>query len=571
MRLALPAILLTLAVTACAAPSAGPSGAPSDATPATATAAEQAKLFPQDGVPQYGGQLRLARLDDTKSLNFIVPTTTYTMIAVNGVYESLVNLDWRSSYASYGAGIIPGIAKSWEMSPDGLTWTFKLQDKGKWHDGDPVTSADVKATYEHQIGYKEAAPPARSYVAPYVASVETPDPKTAVLKLKGPTPVLLNNLAVHWAMIVPKKSIDKGMEYMTNNAIGSGPFKFVHETWQRGTSYEWVKNPDYWDDGVPFLDGKKLFIIQDRGAQIAAFETKKIDDTWETSQKQAEALQKKYGDKLNIVKVGGVAFPQVQINASKAPFDNPKVRKALYLWWDRQEFLEKAGEGSGELGEWINPNVFKSETGQPYGTSYEDLVKNNLAFRPDKSAARQEARKLLQEAGVTPSAVKVNVVVETNNDEVVRGGQVLREQLRQLGFDASFQAMEQVAAQKAHMDGNFDILFRGGTLPFQAPDGMLSRYVGPRGTRNYAHFQDPTYDRMLAELDKTVDPKRRADLLAEFDKYFQDGSYPVHLAYWGMYTITRWDFNKGRKYLQPAGHQPDDRAWLGPDAPGRTK
>jgi peptide/nickel transport system substrate-binding protein len=562
---------ISLLLAACGAPASSPSSKAADTTPASATAAEQAKLFPQDGVPQYGGQLRLARLDDTKSLNFIVPTTTYTMIAVNGVYESLVNLDWRSSYASYGTGIAPGIAKSWEMSPDGTTWTFRLQEKAKWHDGDPVTSADVKATYEHQLNYKEAAPPARSYIQPYVASIETPDPKTVVLKLKGPTPVLLNNLAVHWAMIVPKKSIDRGMDYMTNNAIGSGPFKYVHDTWQRGVSYEWVKNPDYWDEGVPFLDGKKMYIIPDRGAQIAAFETKKIDDTWEGSPKQAESLQKKYGDKLNVVKIGGVAFPHVQINASHPPFDNAKVRKALYLWWDRQEFLDKSGEGAGELGEWMNAGVFKSPSGEPYGSTLEDLVKNNPAFKPDKTAARQQAKQLLQEAGVNPQGMKVNIVVENAADEVVRGGQVLAQQLRQLGFDAQFQAMEQVAAQDAQLKGNFDVTFRSGTLPYQAPDGMLSRYIGPKGTRNYAHYEDPTYDRMLAELDKTVELKRRGELLNAFDKYLQTGEYPVQLSYWFQYTITRWEYNKGRKYLQVAGHQPDDRAWLGLDAPGRGR
>ena len=563
--------LIALAVLglACTAPSAGPSGpAKSDGPPPSKTAEERYKLFPEEGMPQYGGVLRLARLSDTKSLNFVVPTTTFTMIAVNGVYESLVNLDWRDNPVTYGTGITQGIAAGWEMSPDGTTWTFKIQPKAKWHDGDPVTAEDVKATYEHFLNYKEGAPPARSYVQPYVASMETPDPKTLVMKLKGPTPVLLNNLAVHWTMIVPKKGLEKGMEYLSNNAIGSGPFRFLHDKWQRGVSYEWARNPDYWDEGVPFLDGKQLFVISDPGAQIAAFETKKIDDTWEASPRQAEAIEKRYGGKAQIVKVGGVSFPHIQFNASHPPFDNPKVRKALYLWWDRKEFLDKAGLGAGDLGEWINPTAFKAEGGGRYGTPYEELVKNNLAHRPDKTAARQEAQKLLAEAGVNPRNVKLNVTVD-NADDTARGGEVLASQLRQLGFEVQFQSLEQVAAQKAHLDGNFDILYRGGVVPFQAPDGMLSRYIGPRGTRNYAHHQDATFDRMLGELEKTVDTKRRADLIAEFDRYLQEGSYPVHLMFWGQYNILRWDYNKGRKYLQIAGHQPDDRAWLGPDAPGR--
>jgi len=98
----------------------------------------------------------------------------------------------------------------------------------------------------------------------------------------------------------------------------------------------------------------------------------------------------------------------------------------------------------------------------------------------------------------------------------------------------------------------------------------LNRYVGPQGTRNYTNVEDPVYDKMLTELNGTIDPARRSQLIARFDEYLQQGTYPSQIMYWFDYSIVRWNYNKGRKYLQPAGHMPDDHSWLGPDAPGRN-
>ena len=566
-------ILLLAAIGACAGGNdAASTGADSGASAAAPSpvAAEQFNLFPDAGMPQYGGILNLAHQGGPTTLSHIDHTTTYSMIAVNGIYETLVNLEWRADPTTYTAALTQGIAKSWEVSADGKVWTFQLQDNALWHDGTPLTSADVKATYEHMVNPGDATPPGRSYTRPFIDSIDTPNDKTVVLNLKAPNPVLLNNLAVHWTMIVPKSGLDQGFDWFKTNVKGSGPFKWVPDKWERGISYQWVRNDDYWNEGVPYLDGKKVFVMKDRGAQMAAFETKQIDDTWQASPSQADELVKRYGDELNMVSIVG-GFPHVQFNATRPPFNNPNVRKALYLWWDRQEFLDKAGEGAGWLGEWLNPAYFKASTGGGYGTPAEALFKNNLAYRPDKTEARKRAQEILAEEGLTDlSKVKVDVVIATTSGRDFKSGQVLAAQLRKLGFDVNLQAMERVAGFKAHKAGEFDILSRGGVAPFPAPDGMLNRYLGPKGTRNYTGVEDPVYEKMLVELNSTIDPSKRADIMAGFDEYLQTGMYPSHILYWSQYNILRWNYNKGRKYLQPAGHMPDDHSWLGPEAPGRN-
>lgn len=457
-------ILLLAAMGACAGgDEAAPAGAESGAAAAapapsesggtaaapSPVAAEQAKLFPDDGIPQYGGILNLAHLGGPTTLSHIDHTTTYSMLAVNGIYETLVNLEWRADPATYTAAVTEGLAKSWEVSADGTVWTFHLQDDAQWHDGTRVTSADVKATYEHMVKPGDATPPGRSYTRPFIASIDTPDANTVVLNLKAPNPVLLNNLAVHWTMIVPKSGLDQGFGWFKTNVLGSGPFKWVPNKWERGISYQWVSNDDYRDEGVPYLDGKKTFVMKDRGAQLAAFETKKIDDTWQASPSQVQGLLKKYGAELNIVKVTG-GFPHVQINTARPPFDNPNVRKALYLWWDRQEFLDKVHEGAGRLVEWINPVYFKSPTGEGYGTPPEALVKNNLAWRPDKTEARQQAKAILAQEGLTDlSKITVKIVVAGTVGTDFRAGQVMAAQLRDLGFDVDLQALERVAGFSA--------------------------------------------------------------------------------------------------------------------------
>ena len=547
-----------------------PSTTPVDTSMAgpSKVAEEQFALFPQDGMPQYGGQMRIARREPN-SLNYLDNATPDIQAAVNGVYEPLVRWDWRSGYDVY-TNVTGGMAESWKVGDDGVTWTFTLRDDVKFHDGSPFTSADVKATYDHYLDPGDAGPPGRSYIQPYLESTEAPSPHTLVVKLKGPSPLLLMNLAIDWTMIAPKKGLDQGMDWFHTNINGTGPYVFVKDEWERGISYLWERNPNYFLEGVPYLDSKRSFIVPDAASELAAFETKKIDETRAASPRQIEAMLNKYGDSIRVLRVSAGSHGEAQYNATHPPFDDPRVRKALYLWMDRQEFLDKAANGAGELGEWIFPGFFKKPDGSGYGTLYEDLLKKNIAYQPDKTAARAQAKQLLAEAGYTDlSQFKVRVIPASPTGSRLRGAEIMVGEMRAMGFDAVLEPLDRLAAIQAFRNGDFGATFYSGVAPFPAPDSNLNRYVAPKGQRNYTHIEDPKFDSMLAELNRTVDQGRRDQILQDFDAYLQGGTYSTHVMYWAHSLIVRWDYLFGRRYNKATGENPDDHAWLGPAAPGR--
>src|SRR6267142_2688715 len=180
------------------------------AVPAAVQAAE---------APRRGGVLLAAIAADAPSLDPHQEQTFATIQLVAPLYSTLIQMD-PLSYPK----IIGDAASEWKIAPDGLTYTFKIRQGIKFHDGSALTAADVKATYD-----KITFPPAsvrsirkNTYTA--VASVEAPDPNTVVFKLKFPSASLLGNLASPWNVIYPKKYLDKDPNYFKSNVVGSGPF-----------------------------------------------------------------------------------------------------------------------------------------------------------------------------------------------------------------------------------------------------------------------------------------------------------------------------------------------------------
>src|SRR5499426_4828839 len=181
--------------------------------------------------PRRGGVLLAAIGADAPSLDPHQEQTFATIQPVAPLYSTLLQID-PYSYPN----VIGDVASEWKISPDGLTYTFKIRPGIRFHDGSPLTAADVKATYDKIITPPEAVRSVRKNAYVAVTGVEAPDASTVVFKLKFPSASLLENLASPWNVIYPKKYLDKDPNYFKANALGSGPFKF--KSWTRGSTFE---------------------------------------------------------------------------------------------------------------------------------------------------------------------------------------------------------------------------------------------------------------------------------------------------------------------------------------------
>ena len=535
----------------------------------SSVAEEQYGLEPDEGVPQYGGVLQLSAGEDPRSLNFLDNVAAGTGGVLQGVYDRLIIWKFEGGDPTWKE-IAPGIADSWTVSDDGTQWTFKLREDVVFHDGTPLTSADVKATYDHYVTPGDFRPPARSYVGPFVETVEAPDDYTVVLNLNAPAAVLLQNLSAAWANIVSKKDLDEhGIEWFVTNSNGTGPFKWVPEKWERGVSFELEKHDGYWQDGLPYMDGKRYTIIDSSSLLRAAFETQAIDVTTAASVGNLDEILNKLGDKVRVVEGPGGSPAWVMLNVTKPPFDDVRVRQAIYLLIDRDELASKMLQGApGFIGTWFEPNTFSGG----YGTSLEELRQSDPSYMTDKSQAIPLATQLFAEAGVDPRGMKLTVISRGNRPTAgtFLGGQVLTQQLAEIGFDTDFQALESLAAVEALKSGEgWNATVYTSALPYPAPESMLNRYLSSTGQRNYSGLVDDTIDGLAAQITSATTEEDRRRYITELENYLREGKNAMFFVYFGGVQFLEQSYVHGRRFVSSWFAQYDERTWLDENSPTR--
>jgi len=346
-----------------------------------------------------GGRLSMAINPEPPTLilglNLQAPTQT-----VGGkIYEGLLR---------FGKDLkpLPSLAKSWTASADGATYTFKLQDGVKWHDGQPFTAADVAFSLGKML--PETNPISRTALS-QVDSIETPDQATVVVKLKSPFNAFLNALAMNTAPMMPKHVYD-GTDYRTNPAnatpIGTGPFKF--QEWKKGEYIRLVKNKEYWKPGKPYLDEVLFRVIPDEAARVSALERGDIDVTSFTDIEPVEVDRLRQEKKLNITYEGYEFFSPllwIEINHRVKPLDDKRYRQALMYAIDRSFITDAIYFGSARpaTGPFASQTLFfeKKVLAYPFDPKKAEVLLDEMGLKKDSSGVRSKVRLLVPGYGAS--------------------------------------------------------------------------------------------------------------------------------------------------------------------------
>ena len=257
------------------------------------------------------------------------------------VYEGLLEYDFNLQP-------IPGLAKSWTVSLDGKTITFKLQEGVKFHDGKPFTSEDVKFTVFDVL--KKVHPRGASTFRALEA-IDTRDSLTSVFKFSEPAPYGLAALSGYESPMLPKHIFGTGdiaNHPNANRPIGTGPFKFVD--WQQGQYMRFDRNPDYWKKGQPYLDSIVARFIADGSTRAASLETQEVhiggfNAILPLDVKRLQALP--YIDVTTKGYEMQSPIVELDFNTQKKPFDNVKVRQAIAYAIDRKFVIDNIWFGFG--------------------------------------------------------------------------------------------------------------------------------------------------------------------------------------------------------------------------------
>src|SRR3954454_9721310 len=269
-----------------------------------------------------------------------IVTAFQSFMVVNGpIYEGLTAIDQNLN-------VVPSLAESWTVSPDGKTYTFKLRSGVKFHDGSPMDANDVVASI-HRIQAKDIASPLASRVAS-VDSATAVDPQSVELKLKEPSAPLLSSLAT--LAIVPR-SVETNKDALQKAPVGTGPFRL--QEWQPNGFILLTRFDGYWQKGAPKLAGLKFNIVPESATRQVGLVNGQyallpnID--------AATALQLKGKPNVKLSETLELAYTLIGMNVSKPPFDNPKVREALNYAINRDEIVAAALFGAGVAGGPLSP------------------------------------------------------------------------------------------------------------------------------------------------------------------------------------------------------------------------
>src|SRR5213594_4372410 len=399
--------------------------------------------------PRRGGILLAAIAADAPSLDPHQETTFATIELVAPLYSTLLQID-PLSYPK----IIGDLATEWKIAPDGLTYTFKIRQGIRFHDGSPLTAIDVKATYDKIVFPPAGVRSVRKIAYTPVASIEAADPSTVVFKLKHPSASLFANLASPWNVIYPKKYLDKDPNYFKSNVVGSGPFKFKNYT--RGSTFEGERNPDYFIKDRTYSDGYKFYISPETSVRAAALRSGRAWIEFRTMPgAEVDAIRKQLGDKIVVQETPGTGLFGIAINNTVKPFTDVRVRKALTLAFDRYTASRVLYPLASlrDVGGLMRP-------GTEWATSEAELQRLP-GFGRDMEKKRAEARRLLAEAGY-PNGFKV--VLKNRNIKVPYQDFAVFaiQEWRKIGVEAEHRPLETAAWFADGRDtGSFELIISG--------------------------------------------------------------------------------------------------------------
>jgi peptide/nickel transport system substrate-binding protein len=467
--------------------------------------------------PRSGGELIFVVPSEPPSYDAHQEETFGLIHPMAPHYSTLLRVD---PFDKSGTKPVGDVAESWAVSKDGLTYTFKLRKGVKFHDGSEMTSKDVKASYDKIVFPGPNMKSSRKTTYGAIQSVEAPDPATVVFKLKYPESSMLLNLASPWNWIYKADIIAKDPRWYEKNVMGTGPFTFVEHV--RGSHWVGKKNANYWDKGKPYLDGYRALFVRDSAAQVAAVRGERAHIQFRGfSPAERDSLTAALGPKVTVQESPWDCVLMVAMNHDKKPFDDKRVRKALTLALDRYQ----ASQALSKIAI-IKEVAGVQVPGTPYATPPAELEKL-AGYGRDIKKSREEARKLLREAGVPDGAnfTFKNRGIPMPYEPV---GVWLIDQWRQIGLNVKQEVVEAASYHPMLKRGDFELAMDFACGFIVEPDLDLGRFVSTSDA-NYGRHKDTVIDDLYSRQARATDVEERKKIVRQLEKRLVDEE--VHVLY----------------------------------------
>ncbi len=505
--------------------------------------------------PKRGGILTyMIPADAPPSFDGHRENTFATIHAVAPFYSVLIraNPEHPASTTDFVCDVCTAIP---EASDAGRTYAFRLREDVRFHDGTPLTAADVAASWRHIVAPPEGVISARRGYYSMIESVEAADPNTVIFRLKYATAAFLPALADPYAFIYKKQNLDQDPHWYEKNILGSGPFVF--KEYQAGQSISGVRNPDYYHHGLPYLDGFIGIFADKQAVRVAAIKADRAAIEFRgfppaTRDELVAAL----GDRIAVQESDWNCGNPITPNHQKKPFDDVRVRRALTLAIDRWGTAPNISRIS--VMRTVGGVAFP---GSPLAATKEEL-QQLAGFSPDIDKSRAEARRLLKEAGQENLKFEL---LNRNVDQPYKFNALwVIDDWSKIGVKVTQRVLQTGPFGEAVRNGDFEAFVDGDCQNIVNPLLDGTKYLpGSVSSSNYGRYEDPEsvaiYDRMVRETDFA---KQRA-LMRQFEKRVLDTEAHEFFLLWRYRIVPYHSYLKGWK-IGPSHYVNQDLAsiWL---------
>ncbi len=476
-----------------------------------------------------GEQIMIFNLGvEPETLDPSLNTAVDGAIVIVNTFEGLTRLDKNGVPG-------PGIAEKWDVSPDGLKYTFYLRKDAKWSDGTPITANDLKYSWERVLNPKTQAEYAiQLYSVKNAEAINTGkmgmdqlgikvvNDYTFEVTLGAPTPYFLELAAFPTLIPVKKDVVEKDPEGWATKAetyVGNGPFKMV--SWTNNDNIMFEKNPNYWDAKNVKLDKLKFVIVVEQSSALTAWEKGDIDVN--EGVPTAEIARLKAEGNLKILPLIGTGY--INFNLTKKPLDDVRVRQALTLAINRKQIVEnvlRAGQlpGTG----FVSPGVKDADGKSEFRTVAGDL----LPAEGDIAKAKQ----LLADAGYPDGKGFPEMTYSYNTNETNKAvAEAIQNMWKtNLNINVKVENLEWKVFIPKRQNGDYQIARGGWVGDYMDPMTFLDMFVSTNGN-NDPQLNDPKYDGLISSARNEADPAKRMGYLHQAEQYLIDNAVIAPLSF----------------------------------------
>lgn len=490
--------------------------------------------------------LRVGFLREIEGLNPMTIWSYQAYEVMNLNYNKLISWDENMD-------VVPDLAKDWEVTDDGLTWTFLLHEGVKWHDGEPFTAEDVKFTFEYirdnELGYFI------DYVAE-MKDIQTPDENTVVISFNEPVAwmpnILVPILPKHlWENVDPEEA---NSDYENAEPVGTGPFQVVEHV--TGEYTRMAVNKDYFK-GAPKIDEVIFQTFANADLMVEALKRGDIDVVTSCPGAQFKALEDEAPADIVLHSAMTPSFNELSINVWDDPASNgnpllldPKVRAAMEYAVDRDKIIEMAYFGYGEIGSTLVPSIY-------------DFWHLELGEEEFRKFDIEKSKQILEEAGYKAgsdgirvsadgSPLSFTVLIRGESPDGQKAAKLMKEWFKEAGIDLKVETIDEGMLTDKILEGDFDLFMWGWFVDIDPSSILKIMTTDEIMSWNDCFYSNSKFDEIFKRQQFTLDPEERQELIFELQRMVYEDAPYIIISYDPELQAYRTDRFKG--WVQnPAG------------------